>query len=226
MRFTDRAAAICTSTELTPERDAGEPGQNVEGLARRGEPVRRRIGAATGGLVLIALLMGACTNGNGDLEGQRHRVAPTHRSHEVPALPSFMNPDGSHPQRRSWRELWRTTPGMSEDRCVDVEDRKDVRSGAFIAGNFASFIAGWDGTPEASKLYYIPAAPGAEQPLTVVADLLDDTAPQKVTFTFGATAWTTSGIPFYASGTVLPARGRWRLTLTAGENTGCFELAL
>jgi hypothetical protein len=101
-----------------------------------------------------------------------------------------------------------------------------VRSGSFIAGNFASFIAGWDGTPESSKLYYIPAAPVAEQPLTVVAELLDDEAPPTITFTFAATAWTTSGIPFYASGTVLPARGHWRLTPTAGENSGCFEMAL
>jgi hypothetical protein len=188
--------------------------------------VRRRIGAATGGLVLIAVLMGACTNGNDDREGRHHRGATTQSSRDVPPLPSITNPDGSHPHRQSWRQLWRTTPGTPEGRCVDVEDRKDVRSGAFIAGNFASFIAGWDGTPETSKLYYIPAAPVAGQPLTVVAELLNDAAPRTVAFTFGATAWTTSGIPFYASGTVLPARGRWRLTPTAGENSGCFELNL
>jgi hypothetical protein len=188
--------------------------------------VRRRIGAATGGLVLIAMLMLACTNGDGDLGGQHHRGATTQSSGDVPPLPSITNPDGSHPDRRSWRQLWRTTPGTPEDRCVGVEDRTDVRSGAFIAGNFASFIAGWDGTPETSKLYYIPAAPVAGQPLIFVAELLDGAAPQTVTFTFGATAWTTSGIPFYASGTVLPARGRWRLTPTAGENSGCFELVL
>jgi hypothetical protein len=188
--------------------------------------VRTRIAAGSGGLVLIAVLMGACTNGDGNREGRHHRGAMTQSSHYIPPLPSITNPDGSHPQRQSWRQLWRTTPGTPEHRCVDVEDRKDVRSGGFIAGNFASFIAGWDGTPETSKLYYIPAAPVVGQPLTVVAELLNDAAPQTVAFTFGATAWTTSGFPFYASGTVLPARGRWRLTPTAGENSGCFELTL
>jgi hypothetical protein len=90
----------------------------------------------------------------------------------------------------------------------------------------ASFIEGWDGTPATSKLYYIPAAPVANQPLTVVAELLDGAAPQRFTFMFGATAWTTSGIPFYASGTVLPVPGRWRLAATAGKNSGCFELTV
>lgn len=221
----------CPSVDLysrfqASERLAVEPRQICRRLARHGEPVRRHIGAATGGLVLIAMLMGACTNGDGDLGRRHQRGATTQTRGDVPPLPSISNPDGSQPDRRSWRQLWRTTPGTPEDRCIDVEDRTDVRSGAFIAGNFVSFIAGWDGTPETSKLYYIPAAPVAGQSLTVVAELLGDAAPQTVTFTFRATAWTTNGIPFYASGTVLPARGRWRLTLTAGENSGCFELAL
>jgi hypothetical protein len=188
--------------------------------------VRRVIYAATGGLVLIAVLMSACTNGDGDRERRRPRVATTQSIRDVPLLPAITNPDGSRPQRRSWKQLWRTTPGPPEHRCADVKDRQNIRSGDFIACNFASFIAGWDGTPETSKLYYIPAAPVAKQPLTVIAELLDEAAPQKVTFTFGATAWTTSGIPFYASGTVLPARGRWRITATAGDNSGCFDLSL
>jgi hypothetical protein len=133
--------------------------------------VRRRIGAATGALVLIAMLMGACTNGDGGLGRRHQRGATTQSSHDVPSLPSITNPDGSQPDRRSWQQLWRTTRGTPEHRCVDVEDRTDVRSVAFIAGNFASFIGG----------------------------LVGDRA---------------------------SARGRRRLTPTAGENSGCFELAL
>jgi len=35
-----------------------------------------------------------------------------------------------------------------------------------------------------------------------------------------------NGFPFYATGTLLPHRGRWRLVATAGRNWGCFDLML
>jgi hypothetical protein len=34
------------------------------------------------------------------------------------------------------------------------------------------------------------------------------------------------GMPFYATGTLLVHRGRWRLVATAGRNWGCFDLTL
>jgi hypothetical protein len=188
--------------------------------------VARCIRAVMGSLVTAAMLMGACTNADGDLEGERRSRRTTTESNRDVPLPSITNPDGSSPNRRAWEQMWRTTSGTPEDRCLDVNSRTDVRSGDFIAGNFSVFVRDWDGTLATSKLYYIPSAPVPGQPLTVVAERLDDAARQQVTFTFGGTAWTLDGIPFYVSGTVLPVRGRWRLTATVGENSGCFDVAL
>jgi hypothetical protein len=39
-------------------------------------------------------------------------------------------------------------------------------------------------------------------------------------------AWAENGMFFYPSGTVLPERGRWRLTAQLGRNSGCFDLTL
>ena len=190
---------------------------------RQGQPVAKLSRTAIGWLAM-ALMLAACTNGGGENE-KRSRAAAEQDRRDVP-VPSITNPDSSSPDRHSWQRLWRTTPGTPERRCLDVGAHTDVRSGDFVAGNFAVFIHDWDGTEATSKLYYIPAAPREGQPLDVVAELVGDAAPQKITFTFGLTAWTLDGIPFYASGTVLPTRGRWRLTAMAGESSGCFELTL
>ncbi|MGH2789302.1 MAG: hypothetical protein ACRDJV_15610 [Actinomycetota bacterium] len=180
-----------------------------------------RISRTTIGLLAMVFLLVSCTNGDGT--EKRSRDAEEQGRRDVP-LPT--NPGGSRPDRRSWEELWRETPGTPEHRCVEVGTHRNVRSGEFVVGNFAAFIERWDGTLEKSKLYYIPAFPVEGQSLEVVAELLDPTTPQQVPFTFALKAWATDGYPFYASGTVLSVRGLWRLRATAGENTGCFELRL
>jgi hypothetical protein len=110
--------------------------------------------------------------------------------------------------------------------CVDVGSNVNVRSGEFIVGNFASYVRGWDGGPEQTKLYYIPLYPGKMSALRVTAENLNTATPQAITFNFSQRAWTQAGINFYPSGTRLPVRGRWRLTASVEKNWGCFELTL
>jgi hypothetical protein len=130
--------------------------------------------------------------------------------------------------REEWRTQWASTPGSARRRCVPVEDHTEVRSGELIVGNFSSFVSGWDGTYETSKLYYIPlhpdvpAWPDDTKPLHVSAELLDGSLPRRVALDFSGFALSARGVLFYATGTVLPEAGTWRLRATAGRNEGCF----
>jgi len=129
--------------------------------------------------------------------------------------------------------MWRTVPGSSAHSCVSVGKRTTVRSGEFIVGDFAAYIQTWDGTLENSKLAYTPLyppdyAPGhaGDIPLPIItAQRLDGASGQISPATLNP-AWAQNGMFFYASGTVLPERGRWRLTAQLGQNSGCFELTL
>jgi hypothetical protein len=128
-----------------------------------------------------------------------------------------------------WRKLWSTIPGSSAHRCVQVRNRSSVRSNSFIVGNFRSYIRFWDGTLENSKLAYTPLSPEqTAPPLAVSAEPLDGQSPDPVVVTRGTDdyAWAMNGVPFYATGTLLAHRGRWRLVATAGRNWGCFDLTL
>lgn len=131
----------------------------------------------------------------------------------------------------AWQEEWTTTPGEGTDVvCALVGDGTSVRSGSFIVGNFASYRADWTGAPDRSKLWYQPLHPGGEPPLQVVAQRVDPSGtpvgePVSVLRDAGA-AWGGAGTYFYATSTLFPARGRWRLTATAGVNRGCFDFDL
>jgi hypothetical protein len=128
-----------------------------------------------------------------------------------------------------WQYLWTKIPGSVGRRCVRVGNRTDVRSNSFVVGNFRSYSNGWDGTLANSKLYYIPLY--SEQPappLAISAEPLDgQPADQPVVWRgTGDYAWSMRGFPFYATGTLLAHRGRWRLVAASGHNWGCFDLTL
>jgi hypothetical protein len=177
---------------------------------------RRRLVLASFACIFVFV---ACSDGSPHSGRQAERVP----------IPQVSLPNGSplSLEKTAWRRMWRDTPGSPRNRCLDVKDRTDVRSGEFVVGNFASFARYWDGTYEQSKLYYIPLHPDAMAPLEVTATRLVTEPPLTVPLRFDwAPSWTAFGAPFYVSGTVLPERGHWRLEAVAGRNRGCFELQL
>jgi hypothetical protein len=133
--------------------------------------------------------------------------------------------------------------GTSERACVDVdqtvateepemvgpEDNRQpvfaVRSGDFLAGNFASVVNKLSEWPDGVvKLYWVPfdwrvAFTGS---LEVTVEPLDSNDPAVVQ-TFEVRASNAGGI-FWPSGTKFPQPGRYRLTATAPGHWGCFEL--
>ena len=142
-------------------------------------------------------------------------------------VPSPSLPGGLQFDKKAWQELWRATPGSPDRRCVAVDDRSSVRSGEFVAGNFASYRSRWDGTLENSKLFYIPLDSTMTPPLMVTAETVGAEVVEMIQpLQFLAVAWSENGIPFYSTGTVLPYRGSWRLVAQAGPNWGCFELTV
>ncbi len=129
---------------------------------------------------------------------------------------------------------WSDLPGSVSGRCVDVGNDVDVRSGDFVAGNFAAYKRRWDGTAENSKLYFIPRHPDppgpgevyTAPPLVVMARHLD-ADDFVVRHTFGEHGYgRADDTHFYATGTVLPSSGRWRIHVEAGVDQGCFEVTV
>jgi hypothetical protein len=176
--------------------------------------VRRAIPFAVGLLMFIG-----CTDGSSD---------SIRKPAKVP-IPQVSLPNGTPLalDALAWTKSWRTTPGSTRTQCVHVANRNAVRSGQFIVSPFKAFIQDWDGTELTSKLAYIPLHPDGHTPLDVTATRLGTQPPHVVLLHFGPPySWTTDGVPFYVTGTVLPERGRWRLEALAGRDRGCFEFQL
>jgi hypothetical protein len=144
----------------------------------------------------------------------------------IPSASAVAAPKGLELDPISWREVWTTTPGSDSRECVDVADRTNVRSATFVVGNFASYRQYWQGTLDTSKLYYVPLDPTGHPPPVVTAQSLDDPKDTASALQQAGAAWGANGDFFYATGTVIPHRGHWRLIVTAGTNWGCFDLTL
>lgn len=135
--------------------------------------------------------------------------------------------------------------GTPERECVDVdqivateepemvgpdEDPQpvfDIRSGEFLAGNFASIVGKWSDWPGGEvKLYWVPFDwPIAfAEPLEVTVEPLDTDGPVVVQI-FDVKASSAGGV-FWPSGTKFPEPGRYRLTSVAPGHWGCFELTV
>jgi hypothetical protein len=141
-------------------------------------------------------------------------------------VPDVSSPVGMNVDPIAWRQEWTTTPGTDQHACASVGSRADVRSASFIVGNFNAYRHDWDGTLDTSKLYYVPLHPEGQPPLAVSAQSLDNPSEVVPVLSEYSPAWGATGDFFYATGTVLPHRGRWRLTATAGPDWGCFDLRL
>jgi hypothetical protein len=185
---------------------------------------RRSFRCRVGGL-LAAVGIAVATSCSADSAPQKSK-ATTVPVPTVSAPAAFRLPKLD---RAQWQKLWSTIPGSAARRCVQVKNRTSVRSNSFIAGNFRNYIRFWDGTMENSKLAYTPLYPEqTAPPLTVSADPLDGqpAVPPLVERGTDDYAWAMNGMPFYATGTLLAHRGRWRFVATAGRNWGCFDLTL
>jgi len=181
----------------------------------------RSFRSRTGGLlVAVGIVVTAACSADSTPQKSTATTVP------VPAV-SFGSAKLDHPK---WQTLWSATPGSAARRCVTVKNGTDVRSNSFIVGNFRAYRDQWDGTIENSKLYYIPLYPEqTAPPLTVSAEPLDGQPADPPIVERGTNdyAWgLPNGPPFYATGTLLAHRGRWRLVATAGRNRGCFDLTL
>ena len=134
--------------------------------------------------------------------------------------------------------------GTPERSCVDVdqivateepemvgpEDNKqpvfDIRSGEFLAGNFASVVEKLSEWPNGEvKLYWVPFdwQVAFAEPLEVTVERLESGS--AVVQTFDVRASSAGGV-FWPSSTRFPAPGRYRLTAVAPGHWGCFELTI
>ncbi len=121
--------------------------------------------------------------------------------------------------------IFRDATGSPADKCVRVDDHRDVRSGGFLAGNFAADEQLYVGTqqqtqmPKATKIYWIPLHVGHMPELVVQATLLSGHAHTRA---YQDQVAAGSGHVFYPSVVPIPVPGTWKLVAIAGSNKGCF----
>lgn len=122
-------------------------------------------------------------------------------------------------------------PGNDSGQCVSVGDRRDVRSGGIAAGPFDTAREGYGTSiqpgmsPRTVRLYWIPEHSETMPGLTVRMQQLQPNpgAAQTIRKTDWADAdqWR-----FYDTNIEFPSAGTWRLRVTAGQDSGCFDLTM
>lgn len=145
------------------------------------------------------------------------------------------------------REEFADALGTASRACVDVDQLVaevvqgtlnpanapvvDVRSGDFVAGNFAVVVGRWESFEDGgvAKIYWIPAdiSVARSEVLEVEIEPLDPAGTTQI-MSFGGGgnySWVESGA-FWPSGTSFPHPGRYRLTARAPGHWGCFELTV
>ncbi len=141
-----------------------------------------------------------------------------HAAVDTPTDPPSKRSDG----RQS--AVLRALPGTGSG-CVDVGDGTDVRAGSFAAGNFTVARSQFTSQAKSSgapvvRLYAIPAHAKRMSGITVTATpLTGPGSTQKVSSSSIGTAntWT-----YYNVDLPVDAAGRWRLRMSAGQDSGCF----
>ena len=141
----------------------------------------------------------------------------TPRTDRPPSLPP------SAPVNGSQKSVLDSLPGSTGSSCVQVGSQRDVRSGGVAVGNFA----------DARKQY--ASQPGKEQPEVTMYVIPSSTAATKATIQLapvghaGTTkTFSTSSVQkadewnYFSVAMTVPSAGSWRLTATAGKDTGCF----
>ncbi len=151
-------------------------------------------------------------------------ASPGTGSASTDATPS---PPPSKPANGSQQAVLSAIPGNASG-CVVVGTRADVRSGGIAAGNFAGArreYAGQAGGAGARtvSLYVIPKHAKKMPGLSVrMAPVSGDGSARTVRTSAAETANSWS---YYPLTLPVPASGVWRLSMTAGPDTGCFEVS-
>jgi hypothetical protein len=120
---------------------------------------------------------------------------------------------------------FRDVPGSTADQCVRVGYHRNVRSGGFLAGNFAADEQLFTATQQqaqqytAVKIYWVPLHVGHMPELVVQATLLSGRAHTRA---YQRQIAAGGGKVFYPSAVPIPVPGTWKLVATAGSNKGCF----
>jgi hypothetical protein len=122
-------------------------------------------------------------------------------------------------------------PGNASGRCISVGDRRDVRSGGIAAGPFDTAREGYGTSvqpgmsPRTVRLYWIPEHSASMPGLTVRMQRLQPTRGTEQTIRKNdwadADQWR-----FYDTNLEFPSAGTWRLRVTAGQDSGCFDLTM
>lgn len=117
-------------------------------------------------------------------------------------------------------------PGSAAYKCVRVGDHGDVRSGGFLAGNFATdeqtFGAAYQQEQRKTevKIYWIPLHVDHMSGLQVQATLAGGQTMTRGTN--GHQVAAAGGVVFCPSGVPIPLPGTWTLVARAGADRGCF----
>jgi hypothetical protein len=122
-------------------------------------------------------------------------------------------------------------PGSDSGQCVSVGDRRDVRSGGIAAGPFDTAREGYGTSIQPGlsrrtvRLYWIPEHSESMPGLTVRMQRLqpDPGSAQTIRQQDWADAdqWR-----FYDTNLEFPSAGTYRLRVTAGQDSGCFDLTM
>jgi hypothetical protein len=139
----------------------------------------------------------------------------------VPAAPPSPWWATVQPPGATQASVFRAVPGSPADQCVRVGDHRDVRSGGFVAGNFAADEQLFIATQQRSavKIYWIPLHVGHMPELAVQATLLSGHA---YAHAYQNQVAAGGGYVFYPSVVPIPVPGTWKLVARAGSNMGCF----
>ena len=209
---------------------------------------RAALGAARAGVVLATLVVGtaglaACSTGPAPADEPEAAMRASsasatatpgspgseHRARDRAPVPGRRSAGPGEPTvgpHHEQSDVLRRLPGRADGGCVPVGDRRDVRSGGLAAGPFDTARAGYSpayGNAQVIRLYLVPEHAATMPGLTVTArrEGGGEVVRQRQAQTADADLFR-----FYDLGLAIPRAGTWVIRAAAGQDQGCWILAL
>ena len=144
------------------------------------------------------------------------------------AEPDDARAESATPEDGKQEAIFDRVAGNDTQKCVDVGDNRDLRSGEIVGGPFDTAISAWgteqrDIPNDTVRLYWVPLNSEKMPGVTVVAT--NERSGETVKTTrdeYGdAEQW-----KFYDTSFQLPDAGTWTLEVTSGQDSGCFRIRL